>query len=111
MAGSAVSDVTVLTTAIVGLDSDLGRGVAGDFSDEAYGYGRDRVATRWPAVSMRELDPGASTDAEPVHTFTPAPSRVERRRAGVDSWGPVAAPIAKVRAECTRRPESLLPVV
>lgn len=36
----------------------------------AYGYGRDRVATGWQAASLRELDPDASTDAEPVHTFT-----------------------------------------
>ncbi|HEX7353582.1 MAG TPA: CocE/NonD family hydrolase [Mycobacteriales bacterium] len=36
----------------------------------AYGYGRDRVATGWQAVSLRELDSSASTEAEPVHTFT-----------------------------------------
>lgn len=36
----------------------------------AYGYGRDRVATGWQAVSLRELDETASTDAQPVHTFT-----------------------------------------
>jgi predicted acyl esterase len=42
----------------------------------AYGYGRDRVATGWQAVSLRELDPDASTDAQPVHTLTrPQPLR------------------------------------
>jgi hypothetical protein len=42
----------------------------------AYGYGRDRVATGWQAVSLRALDPDASTDAEPVHTFIdPQPLR------------------------------------
>jgi putative CocE/NonD family hydrolase len=35
----------------------------------AYGYGRDRVASGWQAVSLRELDPDASTDAQPVHNL------------------------------------------
>lgn len=38
----------------------------------AYGYGRDRVTTGWQAASLRELDPEASTDAQPVHTFVHA---------------------------------------
>jgi uncharacterized protein len=35
----------------------------------SYGYGRDRVTTGWQKASLRELDHGASTDAQPVHTF------------------------------------------
>jgi predicted acyl esterase len=35
----------------------------------SYGYGRDRVTTGWLKASLRELDSGASTDAEPVHTL------------------------------------------
>lgn len=36
----------------------------------SYGYGRDRVSTGWQRVSLRELDAAASTEAQPVHTFT-----------------------------------------
>jgi predicted acyl esterase len=38
--------------------------------DGSYGFGRDRVATGWQKVSLRELDTALSTAAEPVHTYT-----------------------------------------
>jgi hypothetical protein len=35
----------------------------------SYGWGRDRVATGWQRLSLRELDERRSTSGQPVHTF------------------------------------------
>lgn len=35
----------------------------------SYGFGRDRVTTRWQKASLRELDDRGSTAAQPVHTY------------------------------------------
>lgn len=42
----------------------------------SYGWGRDRVATGWQKVSLRELDGSRSAPHAPVHTFLhPQPTR------------------------------------
>jgi predicted acyl esterase len=44
----------------------------------SYGFSRDMVSKGWQRLAHREIDPGLSTPAEPVHTY----QRSERLRAG-----------------------------